>query len=307
MDFPRFNGIIATPPPADSPLAYNEDTIVGLILQILTLLTRIRHVEPGELVYPPQAQSVSDVSRHPNLDQALCNDELHLSPRVTSLLGRIPYLSEESADPQVIPGAYLPNYLDAKVLRASRRLAGLPPWLRQNYDNGEALRPHDVLLTYSVDPDDVGEMWVLDTEANTIRRRTMITTPDPDPATIRRSFPDYVPERPDEPDSYRNWPALNAPTVLAEYVDALRGLVLLPGWEMNGRAICFAFDYPESAEVRRRLLEEYKWPGEEFREADWARDWEGVWEEVNEWSYETYGSDQQGYEPLAVRYSSPWL
>lgn len=307
MDFPRFNGIIATPPAADSPLAYNEDTIVGLILQILTLLTRIRHVEPGELVYPPQTQSAGDVSHHPNLDQALCNDELHLSSRVTSLMGRMPYFSDGDPGPKFVPGAFLTYYLDTSNLRASRFLAGLPTWLRENDDSGEALLPHDMLLTYTIDPDDDGETWVLDTEANTIRRRTTFSTPDPSPETIRRSFPDYVPERPDAPHSYRNWPALHAPTVLAEYIDDLRELMLMPGWEMNGLSICFAFDYPEAAEVRRRLLEEYKWPGEEFREADWAKDWEAIWEEVNEWAYTTYGTDMEGYEPLAMGYRLPWL
>lgn len=307
MDFPRFNGIIAAPPPPDSPLAYNEDTIIGLILQILTLLTRIRHIEPGELVYPSPAQSPGGVSRHANLDQALCNDELHLSPRVTSLLGRIPYFIGGGSGPQLIPGSFLPDYLDTSVLRASRRLCGLPTWLSNIDGDGEELLPHDVLLTYSIDPDDVGEMWILDTEANTIRRRTMLATPDPDIVTKRRAFPAYVPERPDEPGSYRNWPALHAPTVLAGYIDELRELLLLPGWDMNWREVCFAFDYPEAAEVRRRLLEEYGWPGEAFREEDWARDHEKIWDEVKDWAYQTYGDDMEGYEPLAMRYTPHWL
>lgn len=310
MDFPRFNGIIAAPPPPESPLAYNEDTIVGLILQILTLLTRIRHIQPGELVYPALAESPGGTSRHANLDRALCNDELHLSPRVTSLLGRIPYFVGGGSGPQIAPGAFLPDYLDTKVLRASRRLVGLPPWLNNIDDDnggGEALRPHDVLLTYSIDPDDVGETWILDTEANTIRRRSVLASLDPDPETVRRAFPAYAPERPDEPGSYRNAPALHAPTVLAGYIDELRGLVLMPNWEMNGGAMCFAFDYPETAEVRRRLMEEYGWPGEAFREGDWARDWEAVWDEVEQWSSETYGDGQEGYEPLAVMYVPPWV
>lgn len=307
MDFPRFNDIIAAPPPADSPLAYNEDTIVHLILQIFTLLTRIRHIEPGELVYPSPAQSPDGISRHANLDLALCNDELHLSARVTSLLGRIPYFFGGGSGPQIIPGSFLPDYLDTSVLRASRRLRGLPTWLEDDDGGGEALQPHDVLLTYGIDPDDEGETWILDTEANTIRRRAFYSTLHPDPETVRRAFPNYVPERPDEPRSYRNWPALHAPTVLAEYVDELRDLVLLPGWEMNWREVCFPFDYPEAAEVRRRLLEDYGWPGEAFREADWERDREAVWDELKEWSFETYGGGLEGYEPLAMRYRPPWI
>lgn len=148
---------------------------------------------------PSPGRIPGGTSRHANLDRALCNDELRLSPRVTSLLGRIPYFA----------------------------------------DGGSG--PHDVLVTYGIDPDDAGETWILDTEANTIRRRSLLATPDPDPTTVRRAFPAYAPERPDEPGSYRN-----APTVLADYVDALRGLVLLPGWEMNRRLVCFAFDLAQA-------------------------------------------------------------
>lgn len=307
MEFPRFKGLITATPPPDSPLAYNEDTIVNLILQILTLHTRIRHIEPGELVYPTLANPTDGVARHQNLDLALCNDELHLSPRVTSLLGRIPYFYGGGSGPQIAFGSFLPDYLNPDVLRASRRINGLPPWFQTNEEElYEFLRPHDVVLTYAIDPDDMGETWVLDTEANSIRRRCY-SNGCPSFDKFRQAFPDYQPELPDEPDHYRNAPALHAPTFLAGYVDDLRSLLFLPGWEMNWREVCFAYDYPESTEVRRRLIDEYGWPGEAFREEDWARDRERVWEEENQRSHDLYGDRQEGFELPAMRYIPPWV
>ncbi|KAJ4392349.1 hypothetical protein N0V93_005975 [Gnomoniopsis smithogilvyi] len=295
MKFPRFNGAIAAAPLPDSPLAYNEDTIVNLILQILNLLTRICHIKPGELVYPSPSESSGGTSRHQDLDLTLCNTELILSPRVTSLLGRIPYfIPDLGSGPQIAFGSFLPNYLDAAVLHASRRVGGRPPWLGDAEVPGEPLRPVDVILTYGIDLDDMDEMWILDTAANTIRR-CCPSNGCPSLDAFRRAFPNYQAELPDEPESYRNAPALHAPTVLASYIEDLRSLLFLPEWEMNWREVCFA------------LIEDYGWGGDAFREEDWARDRMVVWEEIDKWSYETYGDDQTGFEPPAVRYLPPWV
>lgn len=301
MDFPRFYGHIPSPPPPGSPLAYNEATIIGLISQIFSLLLRVGHIaDVSDIVYPPEG------GIHESLDLGLCA-ELNLDPAVISLLQHMPYFADGGISAQFAPGSYLPTYIHDGVLPASRKIGGLPDWQPGNVNaRPPTLRPQDVVLLYQIDPDDMGETWVLDTEANTIRRYCL-STAAPGLDTVQRAFPsDYEPEHPEQPRHYRNAPALHAPTVLASYVDDLRSLLMMPGFEINALSVVFVYDYPETEEVRRRLLEDYGWP-DEFREEDWAREKDDVWEEVRQWVYEHYGDDDAGREQIAFRYIPPWL
>ena len=45
----QFRGHITAPLPADSPLAYKEDVIVNLMIQILTMLISIGHIKAERL------------------------------------------------------------------------------------------------------------------------------------------------------------------------------------------------------------------------------------------------------------------
>lgn len=153
---PRFHGHIAAPPPVGSPLAYSEDVIVNLIIQILTLLMRLGHVNRNDFVFPPEGGHI--------LDEALCI-ELNLAPSVVSLLRRLPYFSKTSFSEcvQIWPGSFMPNYLDPSHLRLSRRILDLPG---TNIETTEpVLQPQDVILLFQIEAD-LGENWILDTQAS---------------------------------------------------------------------------------------------------------------------------------------------
>lgn len=153
-----FRGHITAPPPADSPLAYNEDVIVNLVIQILTMLISIGHIKAERILFAPPGG-------HTDIDEAVCA-ELNLAPRVVSLLKRLPYwTSSEFVEwAQVRPDSYLPNYRDPEHLRLGRRVCGLPIGI--NPDAGlvnTQLRPGEVILLFEREE---GETWILDTEAS---------------------------------------------------------------------------------------------------------------------------------------------
>lgn len=154
----QFRGHITTPPPADSPLAYKEDVIVNLVIQILTMLISIGHVKAERILFAPPGG-------HADIDEAVCA-ELNLGPRVVSLLKRLPYwTSSEFVEwAQIRPDSYLPNYRDPEHLRLGRRVCGLPMGI--NPDAGlvdTQLRPGEVILLFEREE---GETWILDTEAS---------------------------------------------------------------------------------------------------------------------------------------------
>lgn len=155
---PRFRGHISSPPPPGSPLAYNEDTIVRLILSIFNLLIRIGHIRTLSLVCPgdPRYQ----------INEALCA-ELNLDRRVTLLLKRLPFYAEagHSESIMIAPGSFLPNYLDPEHLRQGRHLFVLPGYA-QPEPGWPGLRPQDVILLYNIEFDRLSETWILDTEAS---------------------------------------------------------------------------------------------------------------------------------------------
>lgn len=155
---PRFRGHVSSPPPPGSPLAYDEDTIITLILSIFNILARIGHIRTLDLIF-------QDDPRH-NIDDALCA-ELNLDARVTSLLKRLPYFAQPgySESTMIAPGSFLPNYFYPERLRQGRQMYALPGYAEPEPD-WPGLRPQDVVLLYNVKFDQLSETWILDTEAS---------------------------------------------------------------------------------------------------------------------------------------------
>ena len=154
----QFRGHITAPLPADSPLAYKEDAIVNLMIQILTMLISIGHIKAERILFAPPGG-------HTDIDEAVCA-ELNLGPRVVSLLKRLPYwTSSEFVEwAQIRPDSYLPNYRDPEHLRLGRRVCGLEIGI--NPDAGlvnTQLQPGEVILLFEREE---GETWILDTEAS---------------------------------------------------------------------------------------------------------------------------------------------
>ncbi|KAK4102593.1 hypothetical protein N658DRAFT_523153 [Parathielavia hyrcaniae] len=227
------------------------------------MLILIGHIKPERILFAPPGGS------HPDIDEAVYCTELGLAPRVVSLLKRLPYwASSEFVEwAETRPDSYLPNYRDPEQVRRSRRVCGLPIGINPLAGLVDApLRPGDVILFFERE----GETWILDTEANTIRRRDNAATMLDQ---IRQQYPDYVPEFPDETNHYRNRPALHAPTVLADYVEDLRRLVVMPTGGLGTiEANVVSTDWnPGVAEVREALLQQYGWP-DAFRAQEWRRE-----------------------------------
>lgn len=154
----RFHGYISSPPPPGSPLAYDEDTLITLILSIFNLLIRIGHIDTPDLFFPGDP-------RH-NIDNALCT-ELNLDARVISLLKRLPFFAQPGYSEAIMiaPGSFLPNYLDPGHLRLGRQIYALPGYAEPEPD-WPGLRPEDVVLLYNIEFDQLSETWILDTEAS---------------------------------------------------------------------------------------------------------------------------------------------
>jgi hypothetical protein len=111
---PSYRGLIASPQPTSSPLAYDENVIVNLIIQIFDILISLGHIPQGWSDFAPE-------NGH-RIDEAVCA-ELGLTPRVVSLMKKLPYISSErTVVVQMLPQSYMPNYRNSEHIRASRNL-----------------------------------------------------------------------------------------------------------------------------------------------------------------------------------------
>lgn len=91
-----------------------------------------------------------------------------------------------------------------------------------------------------------------------------------------------------------------------DYIDDLRKLTYVPTHQLDYSEVTFAYDSYKIHQVRQRLVEEYGWPGEGedgqgFREQDWKRDKDRVWEEAARQS-----AENPGWEPVANAYRPEW-
>lgn len=91
-----------------------------------------------------------------------------------------------------------------------------------------------------------------------------------------------------------------------DYIDDLRTLTYVPTHQLDYNEITFAYDSYKVHQVREKLVEEYGWPGEGeeghgFREQDWKRDKDRVWEEAAQQSME-----HANWEAVANAYRPEW-
>lgn len=91
-----------------------------------------------------------------------------------------------------------------------------------------------------------------------------------------------------------------------EYIDDLRKLTYVPTHQLDYSEITFAYNSYEVFHVRQKLVEEYGWPGQGeegqgFREQDWKRDKDRVWEEAAQQS-----AEHPNWEPVANAYRPEW-
>lgn len=170
------------------------------------------------------------------------------------------------------------------------------------------LLPHDVALAHNLRD---GMTLVLDVKDSTfspslsslphIRRSLRDSNEDADTVRMLDSAdsPEYVNpegtvlERPDDPMHYRNYYTQHAPSYLRRLIENIQKLDLIPagtqglGREYHGDEdaevvsanlpfIALA-DGSQRDEVKKVLIETYGWP-DNFREDDWRRDMEEVWD-----------------------------
>ncbi|CZR66790.1 uncharacterized protein PAC_16691 [Phialocephala subalpina] len=255
-----------TPPP--SPILntistpYDENEIVDLITELYELLVKLACFPPDEVTWPPEPGH--------QINEVLC-EELHLDPAVTSLMKKLPYLdSDLRGQVHLFPGSEPYSFLKDGDILESRDPENLPPRpgkeskLRLDY-----LLPHDVALAHNLR---YGMTLVLDTKDNTVRMLDSADSPDyvnPEGTVL---------ERPDDPNHYRNYYTQHAPSYIRRLIEKIQKLELIPaGTQGLGREYHGNEDAEVRDEVKKILIEAYGWP-DDFRQEDWARDMEEVWD-----------------------------
>lgn len=152
---------IKSVPPPDSPLAYNEDDLVSIFTDIYNHFSEILYLQ-GHISFPPD-----DTGRH-SLDVEYLRDELRMTPRVISLLERLPYADLNRWDPhEWYPGARFVDYRNTKTARFARDPGGISMYAGFGDDGcprSDFLRPGDVAL--SIAAYDGRGTIILDTEAS---------------------------------------------------------------------------------------------------------------------------------------------
>ncbi|RAL15209.1 uncharacterized protein BO97DRAFT_411965 [Aspergillus homomorphus CBS 101889] len=226
-------------------LPYNEDTIVGLVSEVYRIYIQLGFInnrangEP-ELVWPPP-------NGH-SINKARC-EELNLSPKVISLMQRLPYPVTSHLDIPFIPGSKAMVYIDDDQILDGRD----PDRWEFDTPRKDFLLPHEIALATR---DDEGINLNLNTEENS-------PSDDEDGNT-----------------DYRSLYGHHAPTFLAEYVNRLRCLEIIPGGARNYR-----WFYNEDDGKAKILREQYGWPYD-FREAEWkaaVKDVQGRMDELRNW------------------------
>ena len=171
-DFTRRRGAprITSPPAVDSPLAYNEDEIVGIFTDIYKHFISIFYIKEELVAFPPE-----DTGRHV-LDRRYLSEELFLSDRVISLMERLPYVDKTEDNIhkrdsiEWYPQSIMADFRNTKRARYLRDPGGLS-WVDPNSDYSDRdgpdlhfMRPTDIALG---DPMTFGaQQVILDTEAS---------------------------------------------------------------------------------------------------------------------------------------------
>ncbi|KAK5682140.1 hypothetical protein LTS10_005265 [Elasticomyces elasticus] len=215
---------------------YDEAEFLGLITEIYQVLLRLGHIKPDRMVWaPPTGHDINlSVLENPN----------GIDERVVSLMRKLPAGPHACVDPYMRPVIFLN---DGELMRSrdiDKRASGLD--YRAHIDQSNALPTVLLLWTgfESTDP-----VLVLDVADNTVR---------------------YFDEVYNGP-HYLNYPAEHAPTYLKHVLENYRDGI----WVPDNDAGVFETDKREPSwgpELRRTLVEDYKWPGEGFRQDAWRND-----------------------------------
>ncbi|RAK75244.1 uncharacterized protein BO72DRAFT_450006 [Aspergillus fijiensis CBS 313.89] len=231
-------------------LPYNEDTIVTLVGDIYRIFVQLGYMNnradgEKELVWPPPEGH--------SINEAICK-ELNLSPKVISLMRRLPYPVSYhiAADLPFKPWSTAFAYTEDRQIRDGRDPGR---WIFDE-PRTDFLLPHEIALAGA---DDEGIHLILDTQENIIR------APDWEELELEDEHGNSL---------FRSLPSHHAPTFLAEYVNKLRSLEIIPGGQESYG--CFYDEhggkmYPM---IKKVLQEQYGWPYD-FRETEWkaaARD-----------------------------------
>ncbi|PYH77565.1 hypothetical protein BO82DRAFT_435687 [Aspergillus uvarum CBS 121591] len=223
-------------------LPYSEDTIVALLSDIYRIYVQLGYMNNRadgmeELAWPPPEGH--------SINEAIC-EELNLSPKVISLMRRLPYPVSIgiAANIPFMPRSTAFVYIDDRQIRDGRDPG------RWTFDRPrkDFLLPHEIALACS---DDEGIHLVLDTEENTIRESDWQDLEDEDGNA-----------------DFRGLPAQHAPTFLTEYIHKLRSLEEIPVGEYNGRYF-YHVEYDKACPMVKKVLQEqFGWPYD-FRETEW--------------------------------------
>ncbi|ROV86863.1 hypothetical protein VMCG_10809 [Cytospora schulzeri] len=239
---------------------YNEDEFVGLVTNLYELLIKIAYLGRDQITWPPGGGHA--------INEDLCR-ELQIKPEVVSLMKRLPYVDGDFRYCiHLYPQSEPLSYLQDDDVERSRDPDGGPGRLRRDY-----ILPCDIPLTA---PGDEGPYLVLDVGdmSDTIR----VIPWDEDPEDIN---PDgWELERPDDPRYYRNYYPQHAPSFFHRFMEKIETLEVIPsGCEQFERQY-YGSELPEIRDPAMRvLIETYGWP-DSFRQGDWERDVEEVWDGI---------------------------
>lgn len=154
--------IVWAEPEPGSPEAFNEDEFVALWNEWYSLLFKVGHFRPEDVIFPPK-----DTGRHANIaDTGRLYGELGLSPEAVSLIERLPYSTCEGEESRIFAEAEALNYMrphDLSLCRDPHRMAQFSTGISDDppsSTDGIYLLPHDVALTLPYEGE--GWTWILD-------------------------------------------------------------------------------------------------------------------------------------------------
>lgn len=154
---PRRDGLLTTPPPANSPLAYNEGTILLIITRIWEIFIALNYVRRDQVAFAPPTGHA--------LDEELLAEIGPLDDRVVSLMRRLPAVRADAvADVEFAPGVSIVSFLKPHQVRRSRDPGDWISWAATEGRTLDPMLPTDVQIWPHIYSD--SESWVLDVEAS---------------------------------------------------------------------------------------------------------------------------------------------
>lgn len=237
---------------------YDENEIVGFVTELYELLIKLAYLGRDQITWPPDGGHA--------VNENLCR-ELQIEPGVVSLMKRLPYVDGDFRySIHLFPQSEPLSYLQDDDIERSRDPDGEPRRMRRDY-----ILPRDIPLTA---PGDEGPYLVLDVRENTIREIPWDEGPED------RNPDGWELERPDDLRYYRNYYPQHAPSFFRRFLDKIETLELIPsGCEQFERQY-YGSERPGIRDPARQvLIETYGWP-HSFRQGDWERDVEEVWDDI---------------------------